>query len=59
MTQEQIEKRRAYQREYYKEHRRGERALAYACNIAAGKKKREARQAALNARRASKGASNE
>lgn len=30
---EKIEKCRAYQREYYKNYRKGKKALEYACNI--------------------------
>ena len=38
---EKIEKRRAYQREYYKNYRKGKKALEYACNIEQAKKDAE------------------
>lgn len=41
---EKIEKRRAYQREYYKNYRKGKKALEYACNIEQAKKDREKRR---------------
>ena len=44
---EKIEKRRAYQREYYKNYRKGKKALEYACNIEQAKKDRENRQKLL------------
>ena len=40
---EKKEKRRAYQREYYKNYRRGKRALEYICNLERTKKHREKR----------------
>ena len=42
-----IEKRRAYQREYYKNYRKGKKALEYACNIEQAKKDRENRRKLL------------
>ena len=44
---EKIEKRRAYQREYYKNYRKGKKALEYACNIEQAKKDREKRRKLL------------
>ena len=44
---EKIEKRRAYQREYYKNYRKGKKALEYACNIEQAKKDRENRRKLL------------
>lgn len=41
---EKIEKRRAYQREYYKNYRKGKKALEYVCNIEQAKKDREKRR---------------
>ena len=40
---EKIEKRRAYQRKYYKNYRKGKRALEYVCNLEQTKKHREKR----------------
>ena len=44
---EKIEKRRAYQREYYKNYRKGKKALEYACNVEQAKKDREKRRKLL------------
>ena len=44
---EKIEKRRAYQREYYKNYRKGKKALEYACNVEQAKKDRENRRKLL------------
>ena len=44
---EKIEKRRAYQREYYKNYRKGKKALEYVCNIEQAKKDREKRRKLL------------
>ena len=44
---EKIEKRRAYQRKYYKDYRKGKKALEYACNIEQAKKDREKRRKLL------------
>lgn len=44
---EKIEKRRAYQREYYKNYRKGKKALEYACNIEQAKKDIEKRRKLL------------
>lgn len=44
---EKIEKRRAYQREYYKNYRKGKKALEYACNVEQAKKDREKRRILL------------
>ena len=44
---EKIEKRRAYQREYYKNYRKGKKALEYAWNIEQAKKDREKRRKLL------------
>ena len=44
---EKIEKRRAYQREYYKNYRKGKKALEYACNVEQAKKGREKRRKLL------------
>ena len=44
---EKIEKRRAYQREYYKNYRKGKKALEYVCNIEQAKKDRENRRKLL------------
>ena len=44
---EKIEKRRAYQREYYKNYRKGKKALEYACNIEQAKKDRGKRRKLL------------
>lgn len=44
---EKIEKRRAYQREYYKNYRKGKKSLEYACNIEQAKKDREKRRKLL------------
>ena len=44
---EKIEKRRAYQREYYKNYRKGKKALEYVCNVEQAKKDREKRRKLL------------
>ena len=44
---EKIEKRRAYQREYYKNYRKGKKALEYACNVEQAKRDREKRRKLL------------
>jgi hypothetical protein len=44
---EKIEKRRAYQREDYKNYRKGKKALEYACNVEQVKKDRENRRKLL------------
>ena len=48
---ERQERRKAYQREYYKERRKGERALNYVINIEASQRRREAQKQAEIKRR--------
>ena len=48
---ERQERRKAYQREYYKERRKGERALNYVINIEASRRRREAQKQAKIKRR--------
>ena len=49
--EERQERRKAYQREYYKERRKGERALNYVINIEASQRRREAQKQAEIKRR--------
>ena len=44
---DKIEKRRAYQRQYYQNYRKGKKALDYVCNIEQAKKDREKRRKLL------------
>ena len=48
---ERQERRKAYQREYYKERRKGERALNYVINIEASRRRRETQKQAEIKRR--------
>ena len=46
-----VKRQKEYQKKYNEEHRKGEQALNYICNVEYSKAKRKARMTAINKRR--------